>query len=55
MKFIIVVNRGAVRGGGGAEGEMWFLPRGTLEPCISARPRRAPTFLRLKGQASGLN
>ncbi len=24
--------------GGAPEGETWFLPRGTLEPCISARP-----------------
>ncbi len=43
--------RGAVKGGkvrtilrahdgrGPPEGETWFLPRGTLEPCISARPR----------------
>ncbi len=48
-KLIWVWNRGAVRGGGGVrtilrarrwegapEGETWFLPRGTLEPCISA-------------------
>ncbi len=43
--------QGAVRGGkvrtilrarrweGAPEGETWFLPRGTLEPCISAWPR----------------
>ncbi len=47
----IVTTRGAVKGGkvrtilrahdgrGPPEGETWFLPRGTLEPCISARPR----------------
>ncbi len=45
------IPRGAVKGGkvrtilrahdgrGPPEGETWFLPRGTLEPCISARPR----------------
>ncbi len=47
----VVRSRGAVKGGkvrtilrahdgrGPPEGETWFLPRGTLEPCISARPR----------------
>ncbi len=47
----VPVPRGAVKGGkvrtilrahdgrGPPEGETWFLPRGTLEPCISARPR----------------
>ncbi len=48
---VIYIYRGAVKGGkvrtilrahdgrGPPEGETWFLPRGTLEPCISARPR----------------
>ncbi len=48
---ICLLDRGAVKGGkvrtilrahdgrGPPEGETWFLPRGTLEPCISARPR----------------
>ncbi len=48
---LLLNDRGAVNGGkvrtilrahdgrGPPEGETWFLLRGTLEPCISARPR----------------
>ncbi len=51
--LICLAIRGAVRGGkvrtilrarrweGAPEGETLFLPRGTLEPCISAGPHRA--------------
>ncbi len=36
---------------GAPEGEMWFLPRGTLEPCISAQPR--PFYASRAGLRSG--